>query len=402
MQLLDLIKIHFIFFLRQNKIKRIFVIIQIALGIFIIIPSLNFIFNHDRIEEQFNKHYGDNIYQIEIYDQNINSISFEKQGISKLYSRDSINEILINHQSASENINQKLLDSLIDSEVINEEYAEYIIVNVVEPNYFNFFRIDKISGNFSESALSQEKGVVISKRLAEIIFGDLNCVGKEIPVGNFGSFKVLGIIEEIPEGFENTDNKISIMFFNESVISGNDDFINAIFIRTNESLSYIELNNLMESEIPSGKISIIRYMKDYYKELDSTFMSNFISLCFGILIMLTAFIGNFGIALAFFEKQMKSIGIYRIIGADMNIVIILICVENYINYFIGGVIGIGLSIPFKTYLDSINNFHKSTQYDVRTIFIVISITVLLSLIFSGYIFLRLKKSTLYSMISADE
>ena len=67
----------------------------------------------------------------------------------------------------------------------------------VDPNFFSLFTLPMIEGD-AETALQQPHTIVITKSTAEKYFGKENALGKTLSFNNTDSYKVTGVIENIP------------------------------------------------------------------------------------------------------------------------------------------------------------------------------------------------------------
>jgi len=102
-----------------------------------------------------------------------------------------------------------------------------------DKGFLNVFGLKLIVGN-SKNALADKNSVIITKSLAEKIFGSFNCIGKVITVGN-DRFSIQGVIDNLPitSHFHfdilasmstiNTDNYIGMEFFTYFLLSKNCD-----------------------------------------------------------------------------------------------------------------------------------------------------------------------------------
>jgi putative ABC transport system permease protein len=66
----------------------------------------------------------------------------------------------------------------------------------VDDSFFDVFSHDFIKGN--ASALRHPASVVLTKRMAEKYFGDVDAIGKSITIGEAGLFNVSGVVADPP------------------------------------------------------------------------------------------------------------------------------------------------------------------------------------------------------------
>lgn len=70
-------------------------------------------------------------------------------------------------------------------------------LTLVDPNFFSIFTLPMIKGD-AKTALLQPHTVVITKKIAEKYFGKEEAIGKILSFNNTDSYKVTGIIENVP------------------------------------------------------------------------------------------------------------------------------------------------------------------------------------------------------------
>lgn len=67
----------------------------------------------------------------------------------------------------------------------------------VDPNFFSVFTLPMIEGN-AATALIQPNSIVITKTTAEKYFGNKEAIGQVVTVDNKESYKVTGVIDDVP------------------------------------------------------------------------------------------------------------------------------------------------------------------------------------------------------------
>ncbi len=68
----------------------------------------------------------------------------------------------------------------------------------VDPAFLQMFQIKFIEGE-SRTAFQELKSVVVTKKLAEKLFGNVNVVGKSVRMGNNESFMISGVVADLPQ-----------------------------------------------------------------------------------------------------------------------------------------------------------------------------------------------------------
>jgi putative ABC transport system permease protein len=226
---------------------------------------------------------------------------------------------------------------------------------VIDRHFFDVFNFRVVAGS-PDSGFARPGGVILSKLLAEKLFGKSNPVGKDILVQNsYGEsgHVVCGVVE--------SPGKSSIhanIFFTESPRGFGQIFLNDghwleryfayTFVKLNPGTSADDLEQALtvslhkqlagqtgvtaNAELQLQPITRIHTSGSYESEMDKTISGFFLALLIGIgaLIQLIACINFMNLATARASKRAKEVGIRKVIGADNKGLLLQFLVESSI------------------------------------------------------------------------
>lgn len=404
----ELLKLLFMRLLRKQKFKLLAVILQIALGIFIIMPTLNFYFHFMRVSDYFTDKYGSNTFIISKYTHNLKAVPFDKNEIADLTDSGFLSQMLIEHSSRKEDKSQAVLSSIVQSNLIATELVDRIRALLTESNFSGFHKDRVAYGRyFSDREVSDaSKVVVISKGVSEAIFGTQNGVGMELHIDDYGTFNVIGILENVQRNLNFQEKTFDFYFPYTCFIGSSEDAVYNLYIKTAHGYDYTELKEGIEGTVlgKSGGvlISFDNYTEHIMKSLDSFRISVYTTLIFGLLLLCISYFGNVGISLSFFYRRLRILGIEQALGAKPGTVAKEIIAENSIIYIMGTIAGIFASIPFKTYLNSVNPLYAGAYFEGGSIAIVLVITMLFALLSSILLVAKLNSYHVIELLRSEK
>ncbi len=230
-------------------------------------------------------------------------------------------------------------------------------------SYFNIFSTKVISGDPS-TLLAGPSNVVISRQIAEILFGEKDPVGKSILLNNVDPLTVSGVIENSPS---NTHLKIDYLLSFSLLQKGNNRFD-----RWNQFdyITYVLLKERTDAEQFNKKIS--GYLKTKSKDASATLFINpltrlylyrdpgFESIIYpssdkgpitrvilfaiiGFVILLIACINFVNLSTVFAAQRAKEIGIRKVNGAGRTNLVIQLFGESLLQTFLATIAALNFS-----------------------------------------------------------
>jgi putative ABC transport system permease protein len=267
----------------------------------------------------------------------------------------------------------------------------------VDSHFFDVFNFHFTAGS-PDSAFGKPGRVILSRSLAEKLFGKSNPIGKDISVQNsYGEFgaAVYGVVE-IPGKSSIAANiffTMSPIGYGNMVLNGThwlDRYFAYTFVRIKPGASvegldkkltaslYKQLGeptgNMPRPELQLQPIGDIHTTGGYDSEMGKTVSGFFLALLIGlaVLIQLIACINFMNLATARASKRAKEVGVRKIIGADNKGLILQFLVESCILSVAAVLIALPLLIIVLPWIN------KATGVDFpRTVFAEPSVWCLL-------------------------
>lgn len=240
--------------------------------------------------------------------------------------------------------------------------------NDVDESFLEMFSFPLLEGNAAH-ALDDVNSIVITEKLAKNLFGDINPIDKIIKIDNEESYKVTGLLKNLPSNTEFDFEYLVSLKANENLYSNNNSWDNNTFY------TYVQLqpNISIENINPKIKDEILKYSPESETEiflhpiskwhLYSRFENGQVAggrietlrliAIIGGLILLIACINFINLSTAQSRKRAKEVGVRKVIGArKANLIIQFLC-ESILLAFIGGIIALAiaaLSMPYFNHL----------------------------------------------------
>lgn len=249
----------------------------------------------------------------------------------------------------------------------NEFYEERFYF--ADSTVFDLFSHKMLAGN-PKSCLTEPYSIVMTNSIARKYFGEEDPMGKVIQTGNQRSYKVTGIIEDVPmnshlqfdallsvntiaalRGDENFNNMEPLRFWNigvftylllnenarmeqihekfdgfyEKYMKSVGDAINASFKLQSTPLTRTHFEGNYSSDLPKGNMTYI-----------------YILSAIAVFILLIASINYMNMATARSEKRAREVGIRKVAGAHRNQLILQFISESVLMAFAGLVVALAL------------------------------------------------------------
>jgi putative ABC transport system permease protein len=263
--------------------------------------------------------------------------------------------------------------------------------SIVDPAFFQMFSFPLEEGD-ANSLLAGPNSVVISKTLAQKIFGERSPVGKTLKLDDRPGLIVTGVFSDVP--------KTSHMQFDFLIsFSGAPDWMRMwdrkcveMYVLLRENASFDEISKkiygVMNEHNPTWKNVLFLYpiTKSHLYVPGGTgpIIYVYIFSVFGMLILIVACINFMNLSTARSEKRTKEIGIKKTIGASrrelikqfITETILLTCLSLFIAVML-----VELSLP---YINGILGTHITMVYSVSMVLLLFGITLLTAAMAGSY------------------
>lgn len=272
---------------------------------------------------------------------------------------------------------------------------------------FEIFTYNFISGD-PENALSETHSIVLTEELTRKYFGEEDPIGKELILENDESYKVTGVIEDLPDnsGMQFTglismetylNNNVMEDMYSPRVLGSGMSF--QLYFQFSENFTIDQFNkkfqtfydremaefdniNYVAVVEPIDEIYLNSAIDPGFSDRNKSFLFGFASL--GLFIMLLACINYINIATSRAGIRAKEIGMKKILGANKKQLIIQFLGESLILAFIALILGIVLS-EFILELTPFNQLiNKHLQVDIlhnmTLLFGSISVAIIVGLV----------------------
>jgi len=281
----------------------------------------------------------------------------------------------------------------------------------VDKHFFDVFNFHFLAGS-ADSVFAKRGRVVISKSLAEKLFGKSNPIGKSISVqdshGEFG-VSVYGVVESPGKSsiaanifFTAGPMEYAYLFLNGR--PGLDRYVAYTFVKLEPGTSVDTLEKKLTASLdqqlaePTGKIpkaelqlqpiGKIHTTGGYDLEMGKPVSGLFMALLIGlaILIQLIACINFMNLATARASKRAKEVGVRKIIGADNKGLVIQFLVESCILSVAAVLIALPLLIIVLPWINKATgvDFPRTVFAEPAVWFLLIGVAIVTGLLAGSY------------------
>ncbi|MTI40160.1 ABC transporter permease, partial [Fulvivirga lutimaris] len=388
-----------------------------VIGLTIGITGSLLIYLHIMNELSFDDFHSDNVYRVTRSSDTSSGLDFEANvpyPIIKALNSDfpQIEQATLYHQDRDPVLN-------IDGEKFKLNNAIF-----ADSNFFDVFDFKIISGN-AKRALGQPNNLLLSKKTAELYYGESDPIGKKVKYNQL-DLEIVGVFDDLPRNSSiQFDAMVSYPTFSSDYIGGlNIEEWNM----SAEGFAFVELNeNATQS---AAEEQFLVSMKKYYSEesynrrhfylqpvkdihFDAKWNDSAVNttslIALGVIGAFLIFIGcvNFiNLSTALAVKKSKEIGIRKTLGASKKQLIAQFLGETFIITFVSAILSIGITervIPIFN-----NSFNKNLVFNifqdvnilVFVLLLVIVVTLIAgiypALILSGYNPIKALKTNIHS------
>lgn len=202
---------------------------------------------------------------------------------------------------------------------------------MVDPDFLDMFTFPLLQGN-PENVLSDVNSVVITESLAEKIFGNQDAMGKMVKIDNRDTFKVTGILKDVPPNTQFTfEFLIPWSYLTQKGWDdenwGNNSVATYVLLKENTDIDtfsdkIVSLRENYDKDTPEMKTLLYPYSKTYlYGEFENGVEMGgriYLIRMFGFIaaiILLIACINFMNLSTARSEKRSKEVGVRKVLGA---------------------------------------------------------------------------------------
>ncbi|MVM32546.1 FtsX-like permease family protein [Spirosoma sp. HMF4905] len=236
-----------------------------------------------------------------------------------------------------------------------------------DPSFLSLFDFSLLSGN-REKVLSGSNGIIITKSLAEKLFGTTDAIGKVVQLDHKDSFSVTGVLDDLPN---NTQfNNVSFLLPWTAFVTPSWD---SDGWASNNNYTYVLLKDKVNSDVVNEKIKRLtaNHLKGeiddvsnrqiflhpaskwhlYSKQENGQLTEGSIVTVrlFGIIaafILLIAAVNFINLSTARSEKRAKEVGVRKVAGAQKSALIFQFISESVMLAFLSGILALLLIVLF--------------------------------------------------------
>jgi putative ABC transport system permease protein len=242
------------------------------------------------------------------------------------------------------------------------------------------------------TVLNSPNSIVLSKSLAQKIFGQINPVGKALKLNDQSGLVVSGVFSDIPKTSSlQFDFLIPLLNAPDYMKMWDRKSVNT-FVLLQKNASFDEVNkkiyNVMNEHNPEWKnvLFLFPVTKSHLYEPGGTgkIIYVYIFSLFGILVLIVACINFMNLSTARSEKRMKEIGIKKTVGSSRIELIKQFMTETLFFSFISLFLGIFLVELILPTLNGMLGTNMTIDYSGGMILILLGITLITGLIAGSY------------------
>lgn len=240
-------------------------------------------------------------------------------------------------------------------------------VGYTDPGFWKIFDFQFVAGHpFSESDFNSGlPRAVITDYLARKLFRTLDIIGRDVQIDNV-LYTITGVVKRSSTAARDSYADVWVPYTSNSIYTDNKrcegiagDFIGFILARQKADFNVIKAELQQEvTRYNTGKSEFVMIMPEPFTSLDralgSSSMNNYKKLGWrdylsstGILLLFLLLVPTLnltGVVQASVQKRRSEMGLRKAFGATKNRLMIQILSENLVVTFIGGLLGILLSV----------------------------------------------------------
>ena len=300
-----------------------------------------------------------------------------------------------------------------------------------DPEFFELFNFPLVKGN-STTVLTDIRSIALSERMASIIFGDIDPIGKEVKIGKTGEAKFYTVSAVIKDCPRNSSIRFDAIARIESLADYNalkNDWSNNssnVFVKISENSDQRTVENklidIVEKYYPDqlAQLKSERPEATETHELLSLNLTNIDDIHFsgersaplalvyaimalGAFILLIACFNFVNLNMAHSFGRSRELGVRKTLGAHKGQLFAQLWGEAFVLYFIGFILGIWgayqLLPAFNTQFDV--GIEISTLFQPAFLTILLSVFLAVTLIAGGYPALKMSNFGLVEILKGN-
>jgi len=256
------------------------------------------------------------------------------------------------------------IDMLWKGERIHER--NYLLA---DPGFFRMFDFKFLMGD-EENALAEPNSVIITKRIADQLFGDENPIGKDLPLNNITPVTVTGVVKNVPD---NSHLQFDYVISRENTAINWDQYLNDwseygayTYLLLDPSTNVQQFKDKLDTFIQNKQEENSDARNFYLQSLSDIYFNSadiefgieqshgnlfYITIfsAIGVFLLLIAGINYMNLATALSARRGREIGIRKAAGAEKKQLVLQFLSESVVIALLACLISyflIELSLPF--------------------------------------------------------
>jgi len=298
----------------------------------------------------------------------------------------------------------------IDEMLVRKGEENLVETNAVlaDSSFFNVFTLPLLYGD-AKSALIEPHSMVLTQTMAQKYFGNLDVVGKSLLVDNENTYKITGVMKDIPRQSHFRFDFIKSLSENDN-INRPGLWINpfaSTYLLTNEGVTEKELNQMIAADVykyVGGQLK--QEMNTSFSELDKNgdhfnytctslskihlnsnvtneFDNNgniqtvYIFIAIAVIILLIGCVNFVNLATAKSAHRAKEVGIRKVLGSSKNDLIYYFLTESFLTTLMAALISIVFTLILLPYFNVLADKQIPFSVLVNKYIIVLYISIII-------------------------
>ncbi len=286
--------------------------------------------------------------------------------------------------------NTTVFYQLSNKKIIQGENKFLVNGSFVDPSFLSMFNFPFTLGSLSE-AFIHPNSIVLTKSLAEKLFGQANPVGNTVKMDGDEDYIVTAVLEDIPQ---NSDMQFEFLLPFEMIaqqLNSWDYKILQVYVQLNKGTDYSDVNNQIANVINkfkpdwNNRLYITPLTACHLHDLQGGGRIQYVYIIsiVAFLILIIAIFNIVNLTMATSDGRIKEIGLRKTLGSSKNLLIVQFLFEAQIP----AMIAMGFAVIFvELVLPSVNNLlnvNLDLNYNLFTIILLLGFAVITGLI-SGF------------------